>query len=65
VFLVGDGIGQPVGEVLDLDAFAPQQVGERVVLPLCRCEPGHVVEQHVRQVVRQDPVQLAARPVHQ
>ena len=56
-------LGEQVGEEVDDDPPAPQQLGEPVVLLARPLRPQHVVEQQLRHVPRREALQLQARPV--
>jgi hypothetical protein len=57
-------LGQQLREVVHRDAALAQRLGEDVMLLLGPPGPHHVVEQQLADVLRGQPGQLQARPVH-
>ena len=62
---VGDGLGDLVDIVDDLDAVLTQHAGEVIVLLLCDLEIGHIVEQQTFERGRGQRFQLLAGAVQQ
>ena len=57
-------LAQQLPEIVHLHAAVTQRLGERVVLLLRPPGPHHLVKQQVLDVLRGEPGQFQARPVH-